>query len=90
MPRGGSKPGERRGGRKAGTPNKTTAAIKEAFREAFDELGGVAALAQWGKENRTDFYKLAARLIPHEIVGPGAGGEHLVKTIVHEHLPPAK
>ena len=28
MPRGGSKPGERRGGRKKGTPNKKTAAMQ--------------------------------------------------------------
>lgn len=72
-------------GRKPGVPNKTTAAMKEAFRKAFDEMGGVPALVKWGKANRTDFYKLAARLIPHEIVGPGTDGEHLVKSIVHEH-----
>lgn len=72
-------------GRPKGVPNKTTAAIKDAFRQAFDELGGVSALVTWGRANTTDFYKLAARLIPHEIVGPGADGEHLVKTIQHVH-----
>jgi uncharacterized phage protein gp47/JayE len=33
MPRGGSKPGERRGGRQAGTPNKLTAVMKATLRE---------------------------------------------------------
>lgn len=65
----GSKPGERRGGRKAGTPNKLTRTVKQAFEEAF---GGMQAdpkvkLEQWGKDNPTEFYKLAARLIPAEI-----------------------
>jgi hypothetical protein len=31
VPRGGSKPGERRGGRKKGTPNKRTAARQAAI-----------------------------------------------------------
>lgn len=30
MPRGGSKPGQRRGGRKAGVPNKATADVRDA------------------------------------------------------------
>lgn len=65
----GSKPGERRGGRKAGTPNKLTKTVKEAFELAFQtmqEEPGVK-LMDWGKANPTDFYKLAARLIPTEI-----------------------
>jgi hypothetical protein len=33
MPRGGSKPGERRGGRKKGTPNKVTAKMRGTFAE---------------------------------------------------------
>lgn len=53
-------------GRPPGMPNKTTKAIKEAFIEAFDKIGGVPALVAWGEENQTEFYKLAARLIPTE------------------------
>ena len=56
-------------GRPKGTPNKLTASIKDAFRLAFDAIGGTDALAAWAKENQTDFYKLAARLIPVEIQG---------------------
>lgn len=65
----GSKPGERRGGRQKGTPNKLTKTVKEAFETAFEEMQGDPAvkLGAWGKANPTEFYKLAARLIPAEI-----------------------
>lgn len=75
-------------GRKPGVPNKVTAAFKSALLEAFHELGGTSGLAKWGRKNRTEFYKIAARLIPHEVIGPGADGEHLVKTIQHIHEKP--
>jgi hypothetical protein len=61
--------GSKTGGRKAGTPNKLTRTVKEAFEEAFNALQeqpGVK-LGEWGKANPTEFYKLAARLIPAEI-----------------------
>jgi hypothetical protein len=61
--------GTKTGGRKAGTPNKLTRTVKEAFEEAFNTLQeqpGVK-LGEWGKANPTEFYKLAARLIPAEI-----------------------
>ncbi|MCY1306723.1 hypothetical protein D9M70_565990 [compost metagenome] len=35
--------------------------------EAFDKLGGVAALVRWGKDEPGEFYKLWARMLPHEI-----------------------
>lgn len=59
-------------GRPKGMQNKSTAQIKSAFLEAFDHLGGVPALVHWARESPTDFYKLAARLIPTEqhISGP--------------------
>lgn len=72
-------------GRPKGAQNKLTRAFKTAVLEAFEQLGGVNALVTWGRKNRTQFYQIAARLIPHEVVGPGEGGAHLVKTIVHEH-----
>lgn len=63
------KPGERRVGRAKGTPNKTTVSIKNAFKEAFEELGGAKALARWARENETEFYRLASKLIPTELTG---------------------
>jgi hypothetical protein len=70
--------GVKTGGRTKGTPNKTTVAVKEAFRLAFDDLGGVQALVTWATANPTQFYQLYSKLIPTEVVGPGADGEHTV------------
>jgi hypothetical protein len=57
------------GGRQKGTPNKTTVKVKEAFEAAFQELGGVEALVTWGKAERSEFYKLYAKLLPVQITG---------------------
>jgi hypothetical protein len=56
-------------GRPKGLPNKFTVAAKQAFSLAFEGLGGVDALIEWGKENRSAFYTLYARLIPMEVAG---------------------
>lgn len=45
---------------------KTIRAARENLSEAFDFLGGVPALVVWGRQNRTEFYRLWARLIPKE------------------------
>lgn len=54
------------GGSRKGSPNKLTKSVKEAFEIAFNELQSDknANLATWAKENTTDFYRLAAKLIP--------------------------
>lgn len=70
MPKGGSKPGERRGGRPKGGLNKTTKAVKEALVEAFEKMGGVPHFVKWGKDNPTEFYKLWAKMLPTEIKTP--------------------
>lgn len=59
------------GGRQKGTPNKATATVKEAFAEAFEILQSdeESNLIQWGKENTTEFYKLASKLIPLQVSG---------------------
>jgi hypothetical protein len=56
-------------GRPKGTPNKLTTSIKAAFLEAFEQRGGVPALLAWADTEPTEFYKLAARLIPTEVAG---------------------
>jgi hypothetical protein len=61
------------GGRQAGTPNKVTTAFKDAVRFVYDDIGGNAAFASWAKENQTEFYKIAARLIPTEIAARDSG-----------------
>lgn len=60
-------------GRVKGVPNKTTVAVKQALAAAFDELGGVAALAEWARGNPDDFYKLWVKLLPTEVSGPDGG-----------------
>lgn len=55
------------GGRQAGTPNKVTGAFREAVQIVYDGLGGHLEFLKWARENQTDFYKIAARLIPVEV-----------------------
>ena len=55
------------GGRQRGTPNRITTAFKDAVRIVYDDIGGHHAFAAWARENPTEFYKIAARLIPSEI-----------------------
>lgn len=77
-------------GRKKGQVNKYTQAFKVSLLEAInrfgepDGLNGTDALLAWGRQNPSQFYQIAARLIPHEVVGP-EGGPLQVKTIQHIH-----
>lgn len=60
-------------GRKAGTPNKVTATVKSVFEDTFKQLQKDPkkphALANWAQAEPTEFYKLAAKLIPTELKG---------------------
>jgi hypothetical protein len=71
--KGAFKKGEKRPnqGRPKGRVNKITQTVKESFEAAFrsaQELPGVK-LEDWAQANPTEFYKIAARLIPSEIKG---------------------
>lgn len=74
-------------GRPKGTQNKTTAAVKEALTLAFKGLGGVPALVKWAKtpENRGEFYKLWAKMLPQELTG--ADGAALTITVIRDDPP---
>jgi hypothetical protein len=51
--------------------------MKQAIADAFDKLGGTDRMVQWAMEDPkhlTEFYKLAARLIPVETNVSGANG----------------
>ena len=72
--------------RPKGSQNKLTKAFKSALVDVFDATGGITAMTRWAKKHPTEFYKIMARLIPHEVVGPGADGSHIIKTIIHEHV----
>ena len=76
----GTRPPNAGKGRKKGSANKLTKSAREAFALAFEEAGGAAGLTAWAQENRTEFYKLYARLIPVEHVGEG--GEGPIATVV--------
>lgn len=53
-------------GRKKGSVNKSSD-IRNAFYNAFFKLGGIPELVKWGKNNRTEYYKILAKLMPKEI-----------------------
>jgi len=67
----GGKPENLRGkgnaGRPTGAKNKIGAQCKANVIEVFDKIGGIEGMVQWAQENRTEFYKLYARLIPTDI-----------------------
>ena len=54
------------GGSRKGKPNAITKTVKECFEAAFRALQDKpgAKLDDWAKTNPTDFYKIAAKLIP--------------------------
>lgn len=51
------------GGRKKGSKT-VVVAMREAVWDAFLKLGSTEALVKWARENQTEFYRLAAKLIP--------------------------
>ena len=55
------------GGRQVGTPTKLTSTFREAVLLAYQNIGGHEAFSKWAAENPTEFYRIAARLIPNEI-----------------------
>lgn len=55
------------GGRQRGTPNQLTGAFREAVLHVYKGLGGHAAFLEWARENPTEYYRIAARLIPVEL-----------------------
>jgi len=58
-------------GKPKGALNKFTKTVKERVLDTFNELqeDKKANLLAWSKENTTEFYKIAAKLIPTEIAG---------------------
>ena len=59
--------------------------ISSAFRDAFELIGGVPRLAVWADTHPTDFYKLAARMIPPEM---GSSVTHDGQVQIQHILPP--
>lgn len=62
---------------------------KDNLAEAFTKLGDVAGLVRWGRKNRTEFYKIWARLIPKDVsIGPNEGLEELLLRLSHQEAEP--
>lgn len=57
------------GGSRKGRPNKVTRSIKEAIEATMCSLQRTKKhnLTAWAKANPTEFYKIAAKLIPHNM-----------------------
>ena len=57
------------GGRPAGIPNKLTTTVKETVLAVFNELqeDPEVKLSAWAKKEPTEFYRIAAKLIPTEV-----------------------
>lgn len=74
--------GNGRSGRAIGQHSVQSRQAKDNLEEAFLKLGGVAGLVKWGKNNRTEFYKIWARLIPKDVsVNPGQGLEDMLSQL---------
>lgn len=83
--RRGRPPGQpKSGGRKKGSANIATKEVKDALLEAFDRLGGISGLVEWGEDNKTEFYKLWTKLLPHQIHLAGAAGKDLFQAFAEQ------
>ena len=60
-------PRAKTGGRTKGVPNKISAAVKDNVLAVFNRLDGTSGMAEWAKENKTEFYKIYARLLPTDV-----------------------
>jgi hypothetical protein len=68
-------------GRAKGSKNKMTILAREAIATAAEGLGGTARLIAWAKEDpqneRVFWGTIYPKLLPLQVEGPGAGGEHI-------------
>lgn len=57
------------GGSRLGKPNKLTKSFKELLADTITKLQDdpKANMETWAKENPTEFYKIASKLIPTEL-----------------------
>jgi len=55
-------------GRPAGVPNKIGALVKQNIITVFEGIGGTKSMINWARRNKTEFYKLYARLVPTQVM----------------------
>jgi hypothetical protein len=82
MPFKKGEPRPEKAGRKEGSQNKLTVTIKECVLDVFNRLQGEPKvnMFDWAKTEPTEFYKIAAKLIPAEITAKVEGKIITVKT----------
>ena len=78
--------GVKTGGRQKGTRNKVTQGAVNNIMQVFEMLGGASGFADWARENRTEFYKHYAKLIPVTLAGDGENP--IVHKVVREIVSP--
>lgn len=63
--------GKKTGSWLPGPTNKNTRLVKDVFTAVFSDLQSDPqfSLKKWAKENLTEFYRIAARLIPTQVAG---------------------
>ena len=72
------------GGRRPGSVNRFTGTFRDAVQTVYNGLGGHAAFQKWAKSNRTEYYRIASKLIPLEIKG---GVKDQVTVIIQRQTP---
>lgn len=55
------------GGRQPGGTNKFTVTFRGAVQIVYHGLGGHAAFLEWAKNNQSEYYRIASKLIPLEV-----------------------
>ena len=65
-------------GRPKGVPNKLSGMAKDNIAEVFNRVGGIDGMVDWANDNQTAFYNIYAKLLPLQVNGAGANGEHLL------------
>lgn len=78
-------------GREKGSKNKFTT-LRNDFLKAFEIIGGIKALAEWGRKerNKMHFYKMIVSMLPKDINLGNQDGEALQITISDKLLPQRK
>ena len=74
------------GGRMAGVGNRFTGAFREAVQIVYKGLGGNSAFLEWARNNQTEYYRIASRLIPGEM--HEGGGKNITIIIQSKAKPP--
>lgn len=59
------------GGRVKGAKNKVGLKVKDSIQAVYERLGGDEGFSDWATVEKTEFYKIYARLIPTDVEHSG-------------------